>query len=159
MDASEGQRFLHARSANEIDRDDEHWLWSHVGRIKRSIQSVLGNENEHLNKRKKRDWAWPWEDESASETTEEPTTKEPTTASSFNLFNPFGFNNDEKVTTQSPEEDYHHQSDESTEDENLINQEELDIDLTEGSGSSKDDEVGDIESQYCKLHIFRLFNN
>lgn len=154
LDASEGQRFLHARSANEIESDDEHWLWSQFSRVKRSIESVIGNGNQHHNKRTKRGF-WPWE----SDDTETTTTEEPTTKSSFNWLDPFGLSTDESSTTQSPEYDNRHQNDGSTEDELEGNQEDLDIDPEEGSGSSRYDEAGDTESRFCKLHtFFCLFN-
>lgn len=152
MDASEGHQLLHARRANEIESDDEHWLWTHVGRIKRSIESVLRNDNGHLSKRIKRGF-WPWENDNESETTE--TT---TTAKSLFDFDLFGSNNDEKTTatTKSSKEDDRSQNDGSVEDENVINQDDLDTDLIEGSGSSKNYEAEDTDSPYCKLNILIL---
>lgn len=145
LDASEGQRFLHARSANEIESDDEHWLWAHVGRIRRSIASVLGNGNEHPNKRIKRDF---WDlFNTAKDSNEDDQT-----------------NSNEKTTTIPPETedptefiDHRSQNDGSVEDENTTNEDDLDIDLTdEGSGSDKNVEPADIYSEFCELQILLL---
>lgn len=154
MDGSEGQRFLHARSANEIENNDEHWLWDQVDRIKRSIESVLGHDNEHRSKRMKRglfDWIGGDESENEVETTEASTTESPTTKA-FDWLDPLGWNSDEKATTVPPREDHYHQNDGSPEEE-TTNQEDLDLDSAEGSGSSRDYDPTDTFSQYCELHI------
>lgn len=65
LDASEGWRSLHKRS---IDNDDEHWLWSNVNRIKRSIHGMLQNPVSKI--RSKRGWFDDWL------VTEEPKTTE-----------------------------------------------------------------------------------
>lgn len=151
LDGSEGQQLLHARSVNEIENNDEHWLWAHVDRIKRSIESVLGNGKEHGNKRMKRGlFDWDWGDDSK---TEAPTTQSSNTEASTTPFNIFGlFGNDETPTT--PKDDGYHQNDASPEEE-TTNQEDLDIDLTDGSGSSRDDEpTTDAKSQFCELRVF-----
>lgn len=160
MDASEGQRFLHAKSANEIESDDEHWLWAHVGRIKRSINSVLGNDNEHPNKRIKRGF---WDFLDTSETTEEVTTST-TSKPLFNIFDSFGSNNDEKTTAkptreENSEELNRSQNDVSAEDGNSGTEDDLDVDLPEGSGSNKIDESEDKYSPYCELNSFEIQNN
>lgn len=142
MDGSEGHQVSHAHNANEIENNDEHWLWTHVDRIKRSIESVLGSGNVHGNKRVKRDWSWGWSDD----TTETPSPQETTTAS-FSFFSLFG--NNEETTT--PKDDQYHQNDS---EEETTNQEDLDIDLTDGSGLSRYDEPRDVEGQYCELQIF-----
>lgn len=137
MDASEGQRFSHVRSANEIENDDEHWLWSHVSRIKRSIGSVFGNDNEQSIKRVKRGF-WDLWNEPATEAAEDAATTTTTTESSFFNFDPFGLMTDDKSTTKSPE---------SEEVDN-------DLDSPEGSGSSRSDDLINTWSPYCELHIF-----
>lgn len=152
MDGPEGQQLLHARSVNEIENNDEHWLWAHVGRIKRSIESVLGNDSQHGSKRMKRGFFDFFD--SNSETTEAPATTQtpneeaPTTP--YSIFDPFGlFDNKEEATT--PRDDRYHQNDGSPEEEETTNQDDLDIDLTDGSGSSRDDEPTDTKSQFCEL--------
>lgn len=75
---------LHKRSASDLENseNDEHWLWSHVSRIKRSISDLLQSEESSVkNSRKKRDLWDPWGffDEKTTETptTEKSTTEEP----------------------------------------------------------------------------------
>lgn len=152
MDASEGQRFHDAHSANETESDEEHWVWSHVDRIKRSIENVLGNDNQHPNKRVRRGF-WDLFD-TPSETTEE-ANKSTTTKPFFNLFDSFGSSNDKKTTAESTKEENSEelnrsQNDGSVEDGNLGTEDDLDIELPEGSGSSKTDETLDNYSPYCE---------
>lgn len=58
LDASDGQRFLHKRSIDDLSNDNEHWLWSRVDRIKRSVHSAWNGENDEseANSRVKRDF-------------------------------------------------------------------------------------------------------
>lgn len=160
MDGSEGQRFLHARSANEIENDDEHWLWAHVDRIKRSIESVLGSGNGHPNKRMKRDlfdWpSWGSDDAESDTTTETPTTQAPSTAAPLENFFGSLFGSNEKSTTIPPRIDSrYHQIDRDTEGETTTEDIDIDIDneAEEGSGSSRDYVPREIESPFCRLHM------
>lgn len=104
MDVSEGQRFLRKRSIDDFNNDDndEHWLWSHVNRIKRSLNDALGTENEQLesNSRVKRNWFdWIGTDAPSNVVT---TTTEP--SKGIDMFNWFGSpNEDEKSTTKAPD--------------------------------------------------------
>lgn len=72
MDASDGQQILHKRSVDDLNNNDEHWLWAPVNRIKRSLHNVLGTGDNHLTKRIKR-FAWPWEVPEEKSETEEST--------------------------------------------------------------------------------------
>lgn len=161
MDASEGERFLHKRSIDDLDTNDndEHWLWSHVGRIKRSIDTVLGTSDvqSNLKNRLKRDIFDFW---GSSPTTEAPTREAPNaeTTTAFNLFNNFwGSSNDETTTTttNAPEVEHavghqneHHGNDEeddiNPEDDNANN------DL-EDTATWSDNTLDSKLSRFCKF--------
>lgn len=153
MDASDGQRFLNKRNVDDLDNDD-HWLWSRVDRIKRSINTVLGSENEETKSksRVKRGWFDDWlpktEAPSDSETT--------TTTTEFSLFNWGNTNNDEKTTekatTKAPEEQqpasilHRAQSDDSR---------SLDGEDDDGNNEDDDNEIYDGSGGYTKIEETR----
>lgn len=148
---SEDQRFLHKRSINDLDSDDndEHWLWTHVDRIKRSISNVLGSDNEQAKSRSKRglfDW---WVTEAPiSETT---TTEAPIPVQPFDWFKPFDANNDngsnKPSNIEQPPEADQEQADHSEDEDD----EDNDID---GSGYTKIIETETVVEknveQFCK---------
>lgn len=127
LDASEGQRLLHARNVNEIESNDEHWLWAHVGRIKRSIGSVIGDTSKYPNKRIKRNtgWSWPWDTIENSDTTE-------------------------STTPESPKENEEPTQNDISVEDDITEPDDLESD-TEGSGTNKNDKSGDVTSPYCEL--------
>lgn len=94
-----------------------------------------------------------WDSDSETTTTEAPDPRAPTTSGPLDEFLGL-FRNDEEATT--PKDDRYHQSDESPEDE-TTNQEDLDMDLTDGSGSNRDYEPTDEKSPYCELRVFIFF--
>lgn len=147
MDASEGQRLLHKRSADDLDNEnnDEHWLWSRVDRIKRSIDTVFGNDNERTKSksRVKRGW-FDWAEPVESTPDDGVTTT--TLKNPFESLFDFGnANKDEKSTTKAPEVEHpaanlnHAQADESRnedEDEDSTPEDD-DNEIYDGSGYSK----------------------
>ncbi|XP_055304960.1 uncharacterized protein LOC129569814 [Sitodiplosis mosellana] len=144
LDASEGQRFLHKRSVDDLDNenDDEHWLWSRVDRIKRSINTVFGNEDEgtKLKSRVKRGWFDDWLQ------TEAPTgeTTTTTTEAPFNLFNWGSTNNDEKSKTEAPESEPDQPAaimNRAQADDSRDQDEDDDNDIEDGSGYTKSTET------------------
>lgn len=168
MDGSEGLRYLHKRSVDDIDSEnnDEHWLWTHVNRIKRSIDSVIGTNNEPNNRVKRGLFdSWfdtPTEAPKQETTTAAPTTATPTTdrvAPLFSLGSLFG---NEKSAEKSPEADEsrQEQNDNSVPDE-LSNAVEDgsddgvdDDDFEDGSGSSQ---IEPRTERFCKLFRIHFF--
>lgn len=146
MDASEGQKFLQKRTIADSDSNDEHWLWTHVDRIKRSIHDALGNGKDHAANRVKR---WWWDEVKPKENDKPETTETP---KGFDLFN---WNKDDEPT-QEPA--HIEQSDRRNEqgDESIQNsieeEEDADIDVNDGSGSNPLDETTD--SLNSKLERF-----
>lgn len=170
LDASEGQRFLHKRSADDVDSEnnDEHWLWSHVDRIKRSINTALGNENDETkskNRVKRGFWDWGSDLLATEAPSNGPTT---TTEAPFSLFNWGLTNNDDKSKTEAPEPEHpaavmnRPQSDEShNQDDDLdepIEDDENDID--DGSGYRKIEETRTDYTttleRYCKFQWVKM---
>lgn len=166
LDASEGQTFIHKRSTDDLDGEnsnDEHWLWSNVNRIKRSINTVFGHGNEQSeSKRVKRGWFDdPWFPLPSSSPDGETTT----TQAPFNLFNWGNLNNDEKTTTKASEvqqpasmmhraqaDDSRHVEEDEDEDANT---EDDDNDIDDGSGFSKIEETETVYrttlERFCKF--------
>lgn len=152
MDASEGQ---HKHSIADSDSNDEHWLWTHVDRIKRSIHDVLGSGKDHAANRVKR--FWPWDDDKPKE--EKPA---PETSKGFDLF---GWKTDDEPTPKPAHiEQRGEQEDESI--QNAIEEEEdVDNEANDGSGSNPIDETTDsFDSKlerFCKntFHGMIKFNH
>lgn len=139
LDGSEGQRFLHKRSAdNDLDNDnDEGWLWTNVDRIKRSIQNVI-----EPNKRAKRGLFDSWFSTDTTTTEAPSTTPAPTTEQPEEP--PYAFANQEQPTNYAPAELRNGDDDNANDDE---------LDEEVGSGY----EIENVDPQrgrFCKFNFF-----
>lgn len=170
MDASDGHRYLNKRSIDSDKADtDEHWLWSNVNRMKRSLDSVLYDENRKSGfvERVKRDLFdfWGLNSDSDSETTTTSTTAAPSESEKKDespswpwntLDSPSSSDTKETTTTKKPNDNILEdieQSDHTEHDDEFESEDDEDNEI-DGSGLHKIDDRNDVLEpkleRFCK---------
>lgn len=148
LDASEGHRFLSKRSIDQQD-NDEHWLWTHVDRIKRSIHGIF-NEDTKTNNRVKRDW---WDSWLTSPTTEEGTTSTTTTEA---IPAEIRISTTQANIDETKEDEF---QDDHTEPEDSMDDDDSDNEI-DGSGLHKSYETNDVyeskTERFCKYFEIKI---
>lgn len=153
LDESDDQQLHHRNGVNDFENNDEHWLWTRVDRMKRSIENVMGNSDQHLGNRVKRQlFSWFNEPEAPKSEDSPPESPKP----NLNFWDPFGLNSkkDEPSTTKAPEIEHLDEpaADGEDEGENYTeDSEDLYNVATDGSGSNK---VDDNNDEYPKFYRF-----
>lgn len=134
MDVTDGQKFHQKHNIDDLEDNDEHWLWTHVNRIKRSIHNVLESSNDHITKRIKRGW-FDWEPAAKDDESEKKSSWP------WDVSAP----DDGESKTEDPKTE---RSAIETETDDIDN--DVDEDIIAGSGSNEIDTYGVKLERFCK---------